>query len=106
MEKQNSQQQITLDTYILENTPQRTLDRYHGLAEYAKTHDFGVLDEDVVVIDTETTGFSFNHDAEGLKIQMKKRLKVKLRNGILHLLTLVNKFLRMLLISLISVTRT
>lgn len=62
MEKQNSQQQITLDTYILENTPQRTLDRYHGLAEYAKTHDFGVLDEDVVVIDTETTGFSFNHD--------------------------------------------
>ena len=52
MEKQNSQQQITLDTYILENTPQRTLDRYHGLAEYAKTHDFGVLDVDVVLIDT------------------------------------------------------
>lgn len=62
MEKQSTHKLSNLDTYILENTPQRTRDRYHGLAEYAQTHDFGVLDEDVVVIDTETTGFSFNHD--------------------------------------------
>lgn len=62
MEKQSTYKLSNLDTYILENTPQRTRDRYHGLAEYAQTHDFGVLDEDVVVIDTETTGFSFNHD--------------------------------------------
>lgn len=62
MEKQNKEQLMQLDTYILENTPQRTRDRYHGLVKYAQTHDFGVLDEDVVVIDTETTGFSFNHD--------------------------------------------
>ena len=50
-----------LKDYILENTPQRVIERYKGLAEYAQSHDFGVL-EDVVVIDTETTGFSFNHD--------------------------------------------
>lgn len=62
MEKQSAQNISTLDTYILENTPKRTRDRYHGLVEFAKNHDFGVLDEDVVVIDTETTGFSFNHD--------------------------------------------
>lgn len=62
MEKQNTQNLSHLDTYILENTPQRTQERYHGLVEYAQSHDFGVLDEDVVVIDTETTGFSFNHD--------------------------------------------
>lgn len=66
MEKQNQNTQAgageNLDAYILENTPQRTRDRYHQLAQYAATHDFGILDEDVVVIDTETTGFSFNHD--------------------------------------------
>ena len=62
MEKQNTQRLCSLDTYILDNTPQRTHDRYHGLASYAQNHDFGILDEDVVIIDTETTGFSFNHD--------------------------------------------
>lgn len=62
MEKQNLQSSEKLDTYILESTPQRTRDRYHQLASYAAEHDFGVLDEDVVVIDTETTGFSFSHD--------------------------------------------
>lgn len=62
MEKQNLQSSEKLDTYILENTPQRTRDRYYQLASYAAEHDFGVLDEDVVVIDTETTGFSFSHD--------------------------------------------
>lgn len=50
-----------LKDYILENTPQRVIERYKGLASYAQNHDFGIL-EDVVVIDTETTGFSFNHD--------------------------------------------
>lgn len=62
METQNSQTFDRLHTFILENTPQRIQERYEGLAEHARTHDFGVLDEDVVVIDTETTGFSFHHD--------------------------------------------
>lgn len=51
-----------LKTYILENTPDRIRERYESLKAYAETHRFGVLDEDVVVLDTETTGFSFNHD--------------------------------------------
>lgn len=62
MEKQSEQTLSRLDTYILENTPERTRERYRSLPAYAQEHNFGVLDEDVVVIDTETTGFSFNHD--------------------------------------------
>ena len=52
----------TIENYIMETTPQRVVDRYAQLKEYARTHDFGDLDEDVVVIDTETTGVSFKHD--------------------------------------------
>lgn len=62
METQSSQTLDRLHTFILENTPRRIKERYEGLAEHARTHDFGVLDEDVVVVDTETTGFSFHHD--------------------------------------------
>lgn len=51
-----------LKTYILENTPERIIERYESLKDYAAEHQFGALDEDVVVLDTETTGFSFNHD--------------------------------------------
>ena len=51
-----------IENYIMETTPQRVVDRYTQLKEYARTHDFGALDEDVVVIDTETTGVSFKHD--------------------------------------------
>lgn len=50
-----------LKDYILENTPQRVIERYKGLAEYAQSHDFDVL-EDVVVIDTETTWILIYHD--------------------------------------------
>lgn len=77
MEKQNLQSSEKLDTYILENTPQRTRDRYHQLASYAAEHDFGVLDEDVVVIDTETTGFSFSHD-ELIQIAAARMVKGKI----------------------------
>lgn len=62
MKKQNDTQFDCLDTYILENTPERIRDRYHGLLEYASEHTFGELDHDVVVIDTEATGLSFAHD--------------------------------------------
>lgn len=51
-----------LKTYILENTPERICERYASLRSFAETHQFGALDADVVVLDTETTGFSFNHD--------------------------------------------
>lgn len=62
MEKQNKQTLTGLAPYILENTPHRVVQRYYALATYAQEHRFGALDEDVVVIDTETTGFSFSHD--------------------------------------------
>lgn len=61
MKKQN-EKLASLDGYILDNTPNRIRDRYHGLAAYAQEHTFGELDEDVVVLDTEATGLSFNHD--------------------------------------------
>ena len=41
---------------------QAVRDRYASLPEIAATMDFGDLDHNVVVLDTETTGFSFNHD--------------------------------------------
>lgn len=62
MEKQSTQIPTRLTSFILENTPQRVVERYQALTAYAHDHRFGVLDEDVVVVDTETTGFSFNHD--------------------------------------------
>ncbi len=62
METQNEEAASRLDSYIVENTPSRIRERYHSLRSYAESHDFGVLDEDVVIIDTETTGFSFTND--------------------------------------------
>ena len=48
--------------YISDGTPQAIIDRYASLADASKESDYGELDRDIVVIDTETTGFSFNHD--------------------------------------------
>ncbi|MDO5334551.1 MAG: helicase C-terminal domain-containing protein [Coriobacteriia bacterium] len=62
MKKQNDAQLGCLDSYILDNTPERIRDRYHGLLSYAQKTNFGVLDHDVVVLDTEATGLSFVHD--------------------------------------------
>ncbi len=62
METQNAQANKALDSYIVDNTPQHIRERYHSLVEFANAHNFGALDEDVVVLDTETTGLSFNHD--------------------------------------------
>lgn len=51
-----------LETYIYETAPARVRERYRSLATLAENTDFGELDEDVVVIDTETTGVSFSND--------------------------------------------
>ena len=48
--------------HILDGTPADIVDRYESLPDFAEQADFGILDRNVVVIDTETTGFSFNHD--------------------------------------------
>ena len=48
--------------YILDGTPTDVIERYMRLPGIAEDADFGILDRDVVVLDTETTGLSYNHD--------------------------------------------
>lgn len=50
------------ENYISEATPERIRQRYAALMKQAHERDFGELDEDVVIIDTETTGVSFKGD--------------------------------------------
>ncbi|HAM16235.1 MAG TPA: DNA polymerase III subunit epsilon [Eggerthellaceae bacterium] len=50
------------EDYILDGTPRDVIERYESLKGLADTCSFGSLDDDVVVLDTETTGLSFNHD--------------------------------------------
>lgn len=46
----------------MDGTPERVRERYASLKARAKAGEFGGLDADVVVIDTETTGVSFRRD--------------------------------------------
>ena len=62
MEKQTTQARDTLHGFLSEGTCAEICERYRRLAKDAQEADFGDLDRDVVVIDTETTGFSLNHD--------------------------------------------
>lgn len=48
--------------YILDGTPSDVIARYESLPERAASNDFGLLDRNVVVLDTETTGLSYNRD--------------------------------------------
>ena len=48
-----------IEKYLTETTPHRIVERYKALKDRATTGRFGVLDEDIIVIDTETTGISF-----------------------------------------------
>lgn len=51
-----------LSKHILDGTPSDVVERYRSLPVFADQSDFGVLDRNVVVLDTETTGLSFSHD--------------------------------------------
>lgn len=51
-----------LSRYITEGTPEEVFERYASLPRRAQQSDFGEFDRNVVVLDTETTGFSLNHD--------------------------------------------
>ncbi len=62
MNKQNTPQQDTLQSFISDGTPEAVCERYQSLSAFAAAHDFGDLDRNIVVLDTETTGFSFHHD--------------------------------------------
>ena len=62
MENQSAQAYDILQSFISDGTPESIRARYASLARRAEASDFGELDHNIVVIDTETTGFSFNHD--------------------------------------------
>lgn len=48
--------------FISPGTADDVIRRYASLSKHANDTDFGELDRNVVVLDTETTGVSFNHD--------------------------------------------
>lgn len=48
--------------FITDGTPQDVCERYASLKDVAERSDFGELDRNVVILDTETTGFSQHHD--------------------------------------------
>lgn len=48
--------------FITEGTPKDVCERYAALCDVAARSDFGELDRNVVILDTETTGFSQHHD--------------------------------------------
>lgn len=62
MENQNVRTIDSLQTYISDGTPPEVVERYASLPSAAASADYGLFDRNVVVVDTETTGFSFNHD--------------------------------------------
>ncbi len=51
--------EVTLESIILPGTPESVRERYLTLADRAGERGFDLLEEDVVVLDTETTGLSF-----------------------------------------------
>ena len=67
----------TVRAHILEGTPDDIVRRYEALASNARHSSYGFLDEDVVVIDTETTGFSLNHD------ELTQIAAARMKNGVI-----------------------
>ncbi len=51
-----------LDAWLAEGTPKDVAALYSSLASRATLADFGMFDNNVVVLDTETTGLTFDHD--------------------------------------------
>lgn len=52
----------TLKDFLREGTPPAVTERYIALEQIAEDNDFGDLDNNVVVVDTEATGLSFTKD--------------------------------------------
>lgn len=48
--------------FLRHGTPQSIVERYESLKNIADNTDFGVLDNNIVVVDTEATGLSFTKD--------------------------------------------
>lgn len=53
---------VTLESILLPDTPPVVRDRYESLARRAEQTTFGLLEEDIVMLDTETTGLSFRQN--------------------------------------------
>ena len=47
---------MLIEDAVSPGTPKFVIDAYATLAERAKTQSFGLIEEDVIVLDTETTG--------------------------------------------------
>ena len=62
MKKHSEQAHDILQNFISDGTPEAIRARYASLPAAAAIGDYGDLDRNIVVLDTETTGFSFNHD--------------------------------------------
>lgn len=60
--KDSIMQTMSVYDFVSQGTPEDIVRRYASLEEVASRSDFGELDRNVVVLDTETTGFSQNHD--------------------------------------------
>lgn len=52
----------TLKDFLREGTPAAIVERYIALEQIAEDTDFGKLDSNVVVVDTEATGLSYTKD--------------------------------------------
>ena len=62
MEKQPEGIPESLCSFVSDGTPASTYERYASLKKRAQEAHYGVFDENLVVLDTETTGLSFTHD--------------------------------------------
>ena len=62
MERHENEAFEGLKKYISDGTPADIVERYASLPELVDQIDLAGLDDNVVVVDTETTGFSFAHD--------------------------------------------
>lgn len=49
---------MNIEEAVLPGTPGFVADHYRTLAERAETRDFGLIEQDVIILDTETTGLS------------------------------------------------
>ena len=52
----------TIDDLLLPGTPDVVARQYRSLKKRAEQTTFGLLEDDIVMLDTETTGLSFRHN--------------------------------------------
>ena len=62
MDRQEIPDPGELKSFISDGTSPEIFERYARLPELAETTDFEELDRNIVVLDTEATGFSYTHD--------------------------------------------